>query len=263
MIALQAIATQLVPRRHRPDVGLDSPFAGEKPLSIQCPRDPHPAGQDLGSRAHSIRRGRAHQVHATQNAVDIHALGLRGLRDGFVVHGQVVEDVLRCIAVHPAQPVADDVAQFVGKGRVIRHHRGVGGSDQQRVTVLMLQPFSVESGAPRRGPQDEAPGHLVKRYPERVAGALEPEHRVEDVDRDHGLAVRGVRRAGGEERSDRTGLVDSFVQDLTVHGFLVRQHQFPVDRGIGLPVRRVDLEGREQAVHAERARLVGDDRDEP
>ena len=48
--------------------------------------------------------------------------------------------------------------------------------------------------------EQEAARHLVGRGPQPVAGALEAEHRVEDVDRDHRLAVGGVRGAGGGER---------------------------------------------------------------
>ena len=44
---------------------------------------------------------------------------------------------------------------------------------------------------------------------------------------------------------------------------LVGQHQFGVDRGVELAVAVVDLQRREARVHAEGARLVGDDRHDP
>src|SRR3712207_7558285 len=56
---------------------------------------------------------------------------------------------------------------------------------QQRVPVLVLQALAIQGGAAGGRPEHEAAGHLVTGGPEGVAGALEPEHRVEDVDRDH------------------------------------------------------------------------------
>ena len=41
--------------------------------------------------------------------------------------------------------------------------------------------------------------HLIGGSPELVAGALETEHRIEDVDRDHRFVLRRVRRARRDE----------------------------------------------------------------
>ena len=81
---------------------------------------------------------------------------------------------------------------LVAVRRVVVHDRRVRRREQRRVAVGVLQALTGERGAAGRGADEEAAGHLVGGRPDRVAGALEPEHRVEDVDRDHRLAVRGV-----------------------------------------------------------------------
>jgi hypothetical protein len=121
------------------------------------------------------------------------------------------------------------VPDFEGEGRVIRDHRRVGRGNEVRVAVLVLQTFTVERGASGRRADEEPARHLVGCAPQRVGCPLEPEHRVEDIHRDHGFVVRRVRRASSDERRYRSGLVDSLVQQLTVSRFLVRQHEFSID----------------------------------
>ena len=114
------------------------------------------------------------------------------------------------------------------------------------MAVLVLQAFAVEGGAPGGRAEQETAGHLVRGGPEPVAGALEPEHRVENVDRDHRLAVRGVGGAGRGPGRRGAGFGDALVQQDPGGGFLVAEHLVPVDRQVVLPVRGVDLLGREQ-----------------
>src|SRR5450756_2302965 len=54
--------------------------------------------------------------------------------------------------------------------------------------VRMLQTLAGERRATGRGTDQEPTGHLVTRRPQLVAGALEAEHRVEDVDGHEWLA---------------------------------------------------------------------------
>ena len=167
------------------------------------------------------------------------------------------------VAVHPVQAVLHDVGDLVAEGRVVVHDRRVRRREQRRVPVGVLQPLAGQRRAPGGRPDEEAAGHLVGRRPDRVARALEPEHRVEDVDRDHRLAVRRVARPDGRERRHRPGLVDAEVEDLAVLRLAVGEHQLGVDGRVVLPVRVVDLDRREEAVHPEGAGLVGDDRHDP
>ena len=69
------------------------------------------------------------------------------------------------------------------------------------MAVGVLQPLTGQRRAPGGGADEEAAGELVGHRPDPVAGALEAEHRVEDVERDHVLAVRGVRRPGRGRRA--------------------------------------------------------------
>ena len=58
------------------------------------------------------------------------------------------------------------------------------------VAVLVLQAFAVERGAPGGAAEQEAARAHVARRPGEIADALEAEHRIEDVERDHRHAVR-------------------------------------------------------------------------
>ena len=149
---------------------------------------------------------------------------------------------------------------LVGIGGIVGQDSGVRGRDQRTVAVRVLEPLARQRRAARCRAQHEASRHLVGCRPDRVAGTLEPEHRVEDIDRDHRHAVSGVGRPGSCERSHRAVLVDAEVQDLPLLRLLVGEHQVRVDRLVLLPVRVVDLGCREEGVHPEGARLVRDDR---
>ena len=64
------------------------------------------------------------EVHSAQDAFDIGPLRLSGLDVGFVVDREVVEDVLRGLAIHAAQTVFDNMPEFVAV-------RGVVGDDSR------------------------------------------------------------------------------------------------------------------------------------
>ena len=133
---------------------------------------------------------------------------------------------------------------------------------QEAVAVLVLESFAVERGAAVGAAEEEALGPGIGREPDLVADALEPEHRVVDVERDHRHAVVGVGRAGGDERGHGPGFADAFFQDLTVLGFLVVVVALAIDRLVELALGRVDAELGEHGVHAEGPGLVGNDGDD-
>ena len=264
------VAAQLVPGRHRPHVRLDAPFLGEQPLCIERPRHRHPGREELRLRPTvRVRRG-GQPVDAAQQGVDVEVGRLLRLDDRLVVDRDVVEDVPvadlrrleRADAVHPRQARADDVRDLVRERRVVGDARRVGRREQVRVPVGVLQPLAGERGAAGGRAQHEAATELVGELPELVARPLEAEHRVEDVERDHRRGVRRVRRPRRDEGRHRAGLGDPLVQDLAGRRFLVRQQEPAVDRLVLLPVRRVDLRGREDRVETEGAGLVRNDRDE-
>ncbi len=105
------------------------------------------------------------------------------------------------------------------------------------MAVLVLQAFTVERGAPGSAAQQEAAGLGIAGRPGQVADPLEAEHRVEDVDRQHRLVVVAVGGTCGDERGERTGFVQTFLEDLAVFLFAVVHHLVAVDRLVQLPHR--------------------------
>ena len=105
------------------------------------------------------------------------------------------------------------------------------------MTIFMLQALTIKSGAARGSAKNKAPRHLIHCGPERVAGALETEHRIEDVERNHRLVLRGVGASHGRKRRNRPCLVYAFMQDLTGSRLLIGEHQLAVNRDVLLSVR--------------------------
>ena len=176
-----------------------------------------------------------------------------------VHYRQVIEDAL-ALGEHSLNAVLNDDRQLVGVGRIVGEHIRDRIGIQLRVAVLMLQAFAVEGGAARRAADQKAFGADVSGQPKLVAHALQAEHRVINIHRDHRHGVRGVGGAGGDKARHRTGLVDALFQNLTVLGLLIIHHVLTVNRLIQLPARRVNAEATDQAFHAEGARLVGHNR---
>ena len=128
------------------------------------------------------------------------------------------------------------------------------------LAVLVLQALARKRGAPGRAAQKEALRAGVRRGPDEVAHALEPEHRVEDEERNRVHALRRVRRARGDPRGNRSGFGDALFQNLPVFRFLVVEQGVHVHRLVHLAGARVDADLAKQRLHAERARFVGHDR---
>ena len=132
------------------------------------------------------------------------------------------------------------------------------------MTVGVLQPSPVSVVRPAVAPSTETAGHLVDRRPERIAGALEPEHQMENVDGDHRLVVRRIGRTHRREQAVDPCLVDALVGDLP--GFALspcRPASTRRRRPCRLTVPVVDLQTGEPGVHPESAGFVRDDRDDP
>ncbi|SIM16654.1 Uncharacterised protein [Mycobacteroides abscessus subsp. abscessus] len=263
LLGLAGVPAQLVPGGHGPHVSGDLPVLGQDPLRLQGPRHRHAGGEQLGPRP--VDLGGLEQVDALEDPLHVHVLRLGRLHDRLVVHREVVHDVVVfvALAVHVLQAALDDVGDLVAVGGVVVAHRRVGRGQDRGVPVHVLQALAGQGRAPGRRADDEPAGELVRGGPEAVAGALEAEHRVEDVHRDHRDAVGGVGGADGGERRGGPGLVDAHVQQLTVRGLLVGQHQLAIHGQVVLAVGVVDLLRGEEGVHAEGAGLIRDDRDDP
>ena len=127
------------------------------------------------------------------------------------------------------------------------------------MAVLVLKPLTVERGATGGGPQHEAAAARISECPRQIPGALEAEHRIEDVEGDGGSGVGGVGGACGSERGHGAGLGDAFFQDLTVLRLAIAEHEIGIHGLVLLTEWGVDLDFFEQPVHAKGAGFVGDD----
>ncbi|KAG1395416.1 hypothetical protein G6F59_014007 [Rhizopus arrhizus] len=174
------------------------------------------------------------------------------MRVVLVEYGDVVVDVF-LVDIHAAQAVVDDHRQFVVEGRVVGHATGNHRRQHVAVAIVVLQAFAHQRGAAGGGAQQETARTRIGRGPCQVADALQPEHRIEDVERNRGQAMVAVGGAGGDPRTDRTGFVDAFLQDLPVPGFLVVAQLAGVLRGVQLAEVRMDADLAEQAFHTEGA----------
>ena len=106
--------------------------------------------------------------------------------------------------------------------------------------VLVLQPFAGERRAAGGRAEQKAARARVRRRPDEIADALEAEHRVEDVERQHRHAVRAVAGRGRDPRGHRAGLGDAFLEDLAVLRLLVVEQLVAVLGLVELADRRVD-----------------------
>ena len=130
------------------------------------------------------------------------------------------------------------------------------------MAVLVLQALAVQRGAAGGGADQEAARTLVAGGPAQVEGALQAEHRVGEVEGDHLHAMHRVGGGSGDPVADRAGLVDPFLQHLPGLRFLVEHQLVVVFGNVALALLAPDADLAEHALHAEGARLVGDDRDD-
>ncbi len=128
------------------------------------------------------------------------------------------------------------------------------------MAVLVLQALAGERGAPGRAADQEAARLHVAGRPDEIADALEAEHGVIDVERDHGYAVIGVARARRQPGTEGAGFVDAFLENLAFLVLAVIHQLVRILRPVELADGRVNANLAKHALHAEGARLVGDDR---
>ena len=177
----------------------------------------------------------------------------------FVHYREVVEHVL-LLDIHAAHAVVNDHRKFIGKGRVVGDAVRDGRRHQVAVAVLVLQALAVQRGAARRAAEQKAARAHVARRPDQVADALESEHRIVDIERQHRLAVIGVRSGGGDPVGHAARFVDALLQYLPALVFLVEHQLIGILRRVELTHLREDTELAEHAFHTESARFVRDDR---
>ena len=195
----QRLAAQFLVAGHAPHVGRDAVLLAQHLLGPQRFAENRTAAEQVYLRFYLrlLERAGPESVHALQDAVA--GAGRHRLhRVVFVVQGQIIEDVL-AVLVHATNAVLDDQRDLIRECRIVadqvRHRAG----EQVAVTIEVLQSFTYQRGAPRGAAQQEAARLLVGRGPNQIADALETEHRIVDVERNHRHAMVGVSGAGGDE----------------------------------------------------------------
>ena len=161
--------------------------------------------------------------------------------------------------VHLLDTALHDVSDLVAVSRVVDLERRVGGRQNRGVAIVVLQTLTGQGGTTCGCTDDEAAAQLVGSSPEAVASALEAEHRVEDVNRDHRLAVGVVGGTQCDERSGCACLVNTHVNDLALGGLGVGEHELVVNGHVVLAVGVVQLSRGEEGVHTEGTCLIGGD----
>ncbi len=250
-VCLDAVTAQLIEAGHAPDIRCDAEI-----FLQQFSRGNHfaqnrSAAQELHFRHFLVDLGFAEKIHTLEYPC-FRALRHRRVCVVFVHHRDVIKHVL-LLPVHAAQPVLHNHSKFISKSRVVGNTVGNGGSNQMAVSVLVLQTFAVERGAAGSAPEQEAARAGIACRPGEVADALETEHRIENVERNHRNAVRAVGGSGGDPRRHATSFADALLQNLPVFVFLVEHQLVGVLGCVELPHRGPDAQLPEHALHAESA----------
>ena len=176
----------------------DAELLGEECLRGEHLLEDRARADEAGTVGAAVDVGRLAEPVQPRDDSLIDPVGFRGLGVVLVVERDVVEDVL-ALGPHPIDPVAHDRCELVGERWIVlakvRHDR----REEMRVPIVVLEAFAGQAGPPRSRAHHEAPAAGVGEGPCLVARALEAEHRIEDVERDHREAVAGVGRPGGLE----------------------------------------------------------------
>ncbi|ABA48711.1 hypothetical protein BURPS1710b_2745 [Burkholderia pseudomallei 1710b] len=257
---VMAFARELGEARHAPEIGGDAPVVLQQVRRGDHFVEDRARAEQLHARRLLVGVGLPERVHALDD-VGRHVLALRNRRVLVVLvhHRHVVIDVLLLLH-HPAQAVLHDDGELVAERRIVAHAVRHRSRPHQRVAVFVLQAFAVERRAARGAAEQETARAHVARRPREIADALEAEHRIEDIERHHDLAVRRVRRRRRDPVAHAARFVDAFLQDLAGFRFLVEHQLIGIFRHILLAFLVPDADLAEQALHAERARFVRHDR---
>uniref|UniRef100_A0A0N4ZLD8 NAD-specific glutamate dehydrogenase n=1 Tax=Parastrongyloides trichosuri TaxID=131310 RepID=A0A0N4ZLD8_PARTI len=256
---VETIATQFVEARAAPDVG------GHAEVLVQQLGGGNGFAQD-GARTQQLHAqlallrlaGVGQQVHALDDAF---GRAFRHFRMGVVlVHQGDVVILVHLVFHHALGAVLQNHGHFEAEGRVIAAHVRDATGHQMAEAIFVLQAFTVQRGAAGGATQQEATGTHVRCLPGQVAHALEAEHRVVDVERQHRHVADRVAGTGGHPRADRARLADALLQHLAALVFAVEHQLVRVHRLVLLAERRVDADLAEQAFHTEGTGFVGHDR---
>ena len=146
---------------------------------------------------------------------------------GLVHHRDVVEDIA-LIDQHLAHAGIDDDRHFACEGGIPGLAVRNRGRHQMAAAVLVLQAFAAQRRAPRGGADQEAAGTLVGCRPDLIADPLKAEHRVINIEGQHGQSMHAVAGGCGRPAGECAGFADPFFEDLSVGGLAIAEHRADV-----------------------------------
>ena len=123
----------------------------------------------------------------------------------------------------------NDHSQFMSKGGVVADAIGNGRRQDMAVAIFVLQTLTVQCRAAGSAAQQETTRLHVTGSPGQVAHALETEHGVVNVERNHHAVVRRIRRGRSDPGTERACFVNTFFQNLASFVFAVVHHLVFVD----------------------------------
>src|SRR5690606_29178650 len=118
--------------------------------------------------------------------------------------------------------------------------------------------FTSQRRTPGRCADQKASRPLVGSSPDQVANTLKTEHRVINIEGQHGKIMDRITGARCHPRADGTRLVDALLKNLPVPGLVVAEDGADIFRLIALPHAGVDTKLLEQVGHTKSPRFVGD-----
>ena len=125
---------------------------------------------------------------------------------------------------------------------------------------LRVAGLTVQVVRPAVPPKREAARVHIAGCPCQVADALETEHRVVNVERNHREVAVGIAGRRSNPVSHRAWPVNTFLQDLTVNRLFIEHQLVFVSRGILLAFRAPNTVLAEHAFHTEGTAFVRNDR---
>ena len=160
---------------------------------------------------------------------------------------------------HALDTVTHQHRKLPRESGVVGPHRRHRASQHGRVTILMLQPFAIQSRPAGGTTEQKAFGHHVSCRPDQVTDTLKTEHRIEDIKRNSADAEGSVGRTRSDKRGNRPSLADAFLQNLSVNRFAIAVQGLCIDRCVTLSVRGINARHFEQRIHPKGSRLVRHD----
>ena len=128
----------------------------------------------------------------------------------FIHQGDVVEHVF-VVNIHAAQAVVYDNCYFILECRIVSYTVWNQVCLNVAVAVFVLQTFAIQCCTAGSTTQQETACMHIACCPCQVANALETEHRVVDVERNHGKVVVCVAGRSSNPVSHGAWFVNTFL----------------------------------------------------